>query len=180
LRIELSSQHCTVRRGPHEIRKVVDVGRVHATADRDPVHDQRALVDATAHHAFDGLEAVDVVELESALDAGCAEAPDVLLDPARPGRDDHLAVRGPSRRLGQRGAGVIGRLHLLDNIHLHGVDRHRDLVRLRRQLGEHVPGVVRQPLCRPALALRREGDRAADLQHHIGHDDPQPANSSLN
>src|SRR5215469_3720836 len=77
-------QDRAVRRGPHEIGEIVDVGCIHAAADRDPVHDQRALVDAAAHHSFDGFEAVDVVELEGALNARRGQPPDVFFDPAGP------------------------------------------------------------------------------------------------
>src|SRR6516164_4764084 len=35
-------QHCTVRGSAQKIGQVVDVGRIHAAANRDPVHDQRA------------------------------------------------------------------------------------------------------------------------------------------
>jgi hypothetical protein len=53
---------------------VVDVGCVHAAADRHPVHHQRALVDAAADQSLHRFVAVDVVELERALDAGGAQA----------------------------------------------------------------------------------------------------------
>ena len=45
----------------------------------------------------------------------------------------------------------------------------------RVELGEHVPGVVLEPLGVRAVALGRERDRAADLQDHLRHGLAQPA-----
>src|SRR4029079_7544031 len=75
-------QHRAVGDGAQEVGQAVDRGLVHAAADRNPVHDQRALVHTATDQALDGLVAVDVVELERALDAGGAQAAHVLLDPA--------------------------------------------------------------------------------------------------
>src|SRR5207344_413096 len=78
----LQGEHGAVGCGADEVGQVVDVGRVHAAADGYPVHDQRSLVDAAADHALDGLEGVDVVELERALYACGVQASDVFLGPA--------------------------------------------------------------------------------------------------
>jgi hypothetical protein len=39
----------------------------------------------------------------------------------------------------------------------------------RVEVGQHVAGVVGQPLGGRAVGFRRERDRAADLDHHVGH-----------
>ncbi|MCY1424859.1 hypothetical protein D9M71_406260 [compost metagenome] len=57
----------------------------------------------------------------------------------------------------------------LADVHLAGVDGDGDLVGLGIEFGEHVAGVVVQPLrCFP-FAFRGKRDRAADLQHHLWH-----------
>jgi hypothetical protein len=165
----LEGQHRAVGNGAQEVGQVVDVRRVHAAADRDPVADQRAAVDAAADQALDGLVAVDVVELEGALDAGLGEATHMLLEEARRRGHDHVRVGAEAIGLGQRGAGDVLDVHLLDDVHLRGVDGHRHLVGLRVQLGQHVARVVGQPLGGCAVALGGEGDRAADLDDHLGH-----------
>jgi hypothetical protein len=86
---------------------------------------------------------------------------------SRAGRDRHLAVGMGQGRIGQRGAGHVRGRHLLDDVHLVGVDGDRHLVGRRLQLGQHVAGVVGQPLGGFALAFRGERDRAAYLQDHL-------------
>ncbi len=162
-------QHRAVRDGAQEVGEVVDVGRIHAAADRHPVHHQRPLVDAAADQALHRLVAVDVVELESALDAGGAQALDVFLDQAGAGGNDHLAIGLVVLRLGHGRAGDVRELHLLDHVHLGRIDRDRHLIRLGVEFGQHVAGVVLQPLGGGAVGLGREGDRAADLDDHVRH-----------
>jgi hypothetical protein len=59
----------------------------------------------------------------------------------------HFAVRLVHFRVRDRGTGNVVLSHDLGDIHLHRVDRDRDLVWLRRELGQHVTRVVTQPLC---------------------------------
>ena len=95
--------------------------------------------------------------------------------PLRSGRNVHLAVSlGQLRALHGRAADVIGG-HQVHDVHLVGVDRDGDLVRLGVELGEHVPGVVGEPLGVGAFALRGEGDRAPDLKDHVRDGLAQPA-----
>lgn len=54
-----------------------------------------------------------------------------------------------------------------------GADRDRDLVGLGVDRGQHVAGVIAQPLGL-VVALGREGDRPAELQDHPGHGLAQP------
>ena len=67
------------------------------------------------------------------------------------------------------GAFEISQLRMLGHVHLRGVHRHRDLIGLGVELGQHVAGVVAQPLGGSAFRLRRKADRAAHLDHHLGH-----------
>ncbi|MNQ93791.1 hypothetical protein D3C85_1092730 [compost metagenome] len=108
-------------------------------------------------------------QLEVGLDAVGHQALEVLGHPGRTGRDRHLAVGRLQGRVLQGGARQVFRVEQLHDVHLGGVDGDRDLIRLRRQLGQHVAGVVRQPLGRLPLAFRREGDGAADLDDHVRH-----------
>ena len=63
---------------------------------------------------------------------------------------------------------IIRGPHLRDVEH-GGADGHRDGLRRWRHFREHVTRVVVQPLGLGAVALGREGDRAADLDDHLGH-----------
>ncbi|EDS99882.1 hypothetical protein BamIOP4010DRAFT_6597 [Burkholderia ambifaria IOP40-10] len=164
-----------VRAAPHEFHEVVRIGAVEAAADADPRDVQRAAIDAAADDPFERLERMHAGELEMRLDAGRLQPAQVFVDPAGAGRYRHLAVRLPQRGFVQRRAGDVLAAHQLGDVHLHGVDRDRHLVGLRRQLGEHVAGVVGQPFRVGALAFRRERDRAADLQDHVRHGLAQPA-----
>jgi len=88
----LERQHRAIWRRTQEVGEVVDVRRIHAPADGHPVHDQWALVDAAADHPLNGLEAVNVVELERALDSLGRETLDVFFGPSRAAGHDHLAI----------------------------------------------------------------------------------------
>jgi hypothetical protein len=57
----------------------------------------------------------------------------------------------------------------LGDIHHAGADGHRDALRLWRQLGQHVTGIVAQPFGLLSLTLGRKRNRAADLQDHLRH-----------
>ncbi|MCY1443102.1 hypothetical protein D9M71_595010 [compost metagenome] len=92
----------------------------------------------------------------------------MLLNPGRAGRDGHLAVGLVAGGADiQRGTPDVGGAHLLDHVHLVGVDGDGHLVRGRLDLGQHVAGVVAQPLGDVAFGFRGEGDRATDLQDHV-------------
>ena len=97
----------------------------------------------------------------------------MFLGPAWTAGHRHFAVCVVVGGLGERRAGEVGLAHLLDDVHLRGVYRHRHLIGLRIELGEHVARVVGQPLGGGAFSLRCEGDRAAHLQDHVGHRDAQ-------
>ena len=106
----------------------------------------------------------------------------MLLDPARAGRNDHLAVglvqsAGSPSEVPAMSRGV----HLLDDVHLVVLTATVTWSGFGVELGQHVAGVVGQPLgrrrLRPSGAKR---DRAADLEDHVGHGVAQPASSSLN
>ena len=72
------------------------------------------------------------------------------------------------RILEVRSLDVIRGPHLRE-VHHGGADGHRDALRLRVQLRQHVTRIVVQPLGLLAVALGRERDRAADLDDHLGH-----------
>ncbi|MCY1240411.1 hypothetical protein D9M72_532580 [compost metagenome] len=93
----------------------------------------------------------------------------MLFDPAGIGGHRHVLVGVEERDVFARGAPEVSVFRMIGDVHLRGIDRHRDLVRRGIEVGEHVAGVVRQPLgCLPVI-LRREGDRAAHLDDHVGH-----------
>ncbi|MCY1523477.1 hypothetical protein D9M68_583760 [compost metagenome] len=165
----LHGDHRAVGCGAQEVGQVVDVRLVHAAADGHPVHHQRALVDAAADHAFDGLEAVDVVALELALDARGREAADVLFHPAGVRGHDHVPVGRIQPRVAARQALEVVQPRVLGHVHLRGVDGHRDLVGPGRELGQHVARVVAEPLGGGTVVLGREADGAAHLDDHLGH-----------
>ncbi|MDT4851550.1 hypothetical protein FQZ97_857340 [compost metagenome] len=162
----LQGQHRTVRAGAHEVGHVVGVWRVEAAADGYPGEDQRHVARAAAHHALDGVELGDVGQLEVGLDALGRQTADVFLDPGRTGWDGHFLVGLEHHRVFQRGAANVGGGHLLADVHLVGVDGDGHLIRGRSQLGQHVAGVVGQPLGDVAVGFRGEGNRAADLEDH--------------
>ena len=157
------------RHAADELHHVDRVRAVLAATDHHVVQDQRAGVDAAADQPLDGLELGDVTQHEVRLDAGGLQALQVLFDEGRAGGDRHLAVRGLQCGMRERGAGDVVGAHQLHDVHLVGVDGDRHLVGLGAQLGQHVARVVVQPLGVGALAFGGEGDRAADLQHHLRH-----------
>ncbi|MNO54520.1 hypothetical protein D3C76_449940 [compost metagenome] len=106
-------------------------------------------------------------QLEVRLDVARLQAAQVLFDPGRPRRHGHFTVGGLDPGAGQRCAFQVLRVQQLHDVHLGGVDRHRHLVRLGGQLGQHVPGVVAQPLGRFAFAFGRKGNRATHLDDHV-------------
>ena len=161
-------QDCAVRDPADELHHVVGVRPVHAAADRRPVHRQRAGVDAAPDQALDGLELPHVAEHEERLDAVGLQPAQVFLDEAGPRGNGHLAVGLLIGRIRKGRVRDIVCGQQLADVHLVGVDRDRHLVRLRRELREHVARVVAEPLGRLAVGLGRERNRAADLQDHVG------------
>ncbi|MNK97264.1 hypothetical protein D3C87_1175850 [compost metagenome] len=103
------------------------------------------------------------------LNAIGRQALDVLLDPFRAGRNGHLAIGAKALGRAHAGTGNVGLEHLLDGVHLVAVDRNRHLIGLGRELGKHVPCIVREPFGDIAIIFRGEGDRAADLDDHVRH-----------
>ncbi|MNI57614.1 hypothetical protein D3C73_1126860 [compost metagenome] len=69
----------------------------------------------------------------------------------------------------QRRALQVLRIQQFHDVHLGGVDGDRHLIRFGRQFGQHVAGVVRQPLGRFAFAFRSKGNRTTDLDDHVRH-----------
>ncbi|SPA31811.1 conserved hypothetical protein [Cupriavidus taiwanensis] len=169
LQQRLGGQRAAVRGAVHEVEEVERVGAVKAAADADPGQVQRTGVDAGAHQPLQRFQRVHAGQLEMRLDARGLQPAQVLFDPARAGRHGHLAVGGLVGRVLQRSPLQVLRIEQLHDVHLRGVDRHGHLVRLRLQLGQHMAGVVRQPLGLLAVILRRERDRAADLDDHVRH-----------
>ena len=161
--------HSAIGYGAHEVGQAVDAWRIHAATNCDPVHDQRALVDATAHQALNRFKAVEVVALEGALDASCAQALDVFLGPAWLCRHGHFLVGIEHGRVSHRGACIVAGVELFEHVHLRGVDSHRHLVGLGVQLGQHVTGVVGQPLGGSTVCLGGKADGAAHLNNHLRH-----------
>ncbi|MND82664.1 hypothetical protein D3C80_745040 [compost metagenome] len=159
----------TVRRTVDEVHEVERVGAVEAATDADPGEVEGAHVDPLAHQALQGLEGVHAGQLEVGLDAIRHQPLEVLRHPGRAGRHRHFAVGRLVGGVRQRGARQVLGVEQLHDVHLGGVDGDRDLIRLRGQLGQHVAGVIGEPLGRLALPFRREGDGAADLDDHVGH-----------
>ena len=162
-------QHRTIRHGAHKVGQAVDIGCVHATANRHPVHHQRALVDAATHQALYRFEAIDVVALEGALDTGFAQAANMLFGPSGLSRHCHFLVGIEDGRVFHRGALDVAHIKLLQHVHLRGVDGHRHLIGLGVQLGQHMTRVIAQPLGGGTVALRRKTDGAAHLNDHLGY-----------
>ncbi len=87
----------------------------------------------------------------------------------RTGVGKHASVRRDHLRIFEmRPFHILRGPHLRDVEH-GGADGNRDGLRCWRQFREHVTRVVVQPLGLVAVALGREGDRAADLDDHFGH-----------
>ena len=92
-------------------------------------------------------------------------------DHAAPGRLDLGVVEMRSPRVaGQEGLGDVPQRRA-------GGDGHA--IRLGRDLGQHVPGVVVEPLGLGVFGMGREGDRAADLQDHLGNGRPQIGHEAI-
>ena len=162
-------QHRAVRAAAHEVRQVVEVGRVEAAADGHPGQDQGHVADAAAHHALHRLQLRDVGQLEVGLDASGGQAPDVLLDPGRAGGNRHFTVGVVHGRLRQRGAATSAAhicsttfiwLELMAIVTWSGVGCSSASM-WRVSSDSH--------LAVGAVAFRGEADGAADLQDHVGH-----------
>ncbi|MNZ82478.1 hypothetical protein D3C78_1011760 [compost metagenome] len=160
-------QGAAIRRAVNEVEEVERIRAVEAATDADPGQVQRAHVIAAAHDALEGFQGMHAGQLEVRLDVARLQAAQVFADPGRAGRYGHFAVGGLNRRVGQGGAFQVLRIQQLHDVHLRGVDRHGDLVRLWRELSEHVAGVIRQPFGRFTVAFRGEGNRAAHLDDHF-------------
>ncbi|MNT25123.1 hypothetical protein D3C72_1606280 [compost metagenome] len=109
------------------------------------------------------------------LDAGRLQAAQVLLDKTGARGNEHLAEGFIQGRSGARRARQVLRRLELHHVHLVRVDRNGDLVWPGIELRQHVARIVVEPLCRRPFTLRREGNRAADLQDHFRHGFAQPA-----
>ena len=169
-----------IRAGADEVGQVVDVRRIEAAADGHPGQDQRHVAGATAHVALDRFELGDVGQLEVRLDAVGGQAPDVLLDPGRTGGNGHFAVGGITLWGAQAGAGQRRPDICSTTFIWFAVDGDGHLVGLRRQFGEHVAGVVGQPLGDFAIAFRAKEIEPPTCRIMSGTRARMPAISSLN
>ncbi len=167
--VAFHSDHRAIGHCANEVGETVDIGSVHAAGNCYPVHDQRAFVEAAAHQPLHRLKAVEVVALECTLNALGRQAADVLLYPPRLRRYCHFLVGVEDGGIRARRAPEIRIFGLIGDVHLRGVDGHRDLVRRRFQLGKHVAGIVSQPLGGLAFVLGGEGDGTANLNDHFRH-----------
>ena len=163
-----NGQDRAVRRAPDEVQQGEGIGPIRAAADGHPVQNQRSAIDAFAHQALDALQLAAVAQHEQGLDALGRQTLQVLFDKGGARGYPHLLIgRLIGRLLQGRARDIVGG-HPFGDVHLVGVDGDRHLIRRRRQIRQKVARVVGQPLGRFALALRRKGDRAADLQDHLG------------
>jgi transposase len=90
------------------------------------------------------------------LDLRVTQALEVLKIELRPGFEVHVAIGEGIGRVFQDRAVDIAVHHQFGNVHLRGVDRDRDLIRLGRKVREHVARIVAQPLGFGAFAFGRE------------------------
>ena len=148
----------------HPVERIVAAP---AAAIHGDVRIQRAHVRTVADQPLHDLELVHMRQREIGLDLVRSQALQVLQVKGRTGVGKHAGVgRDHLRILEMRPFHILLGPHLRDVEH-GGADGHRDGLRRRRDFREHVTRVVVQPLGLGAIALGREGDRAADLDDHL-------------